>query len=210
MQPGDIAIVSLGSVLIVLLITVLASVVMQACASQTYVLTQRLFPALNEAGYNYWLDWGTLLGARREGGMIPHDYDADIGMHESEFQKLRANWKKDAHFHGMRLCKEGGGLYRIRSGLGWVDVFRYTGDGDMLDMLSMAHEKHSCKCPGRGHRIARAFIFPLRSLRFGSVLAPVPADTDSYLVHLYGDAWHIPRKNDASRIMSLVPRLFSR
>jgi hypothetical protein len=210
MKSGDIAAVSLACVLIVLLITVLASVVMQACASQTYVLTQRLFPALNAAGYNYWLDWGTLLGARREKGMIPHDYDADIGMHESEFQRLRANWKNDERFQGMRLCKEGDGLYRIRLGLGWVDVFRYKGDGDTLDMLSMAHDKHSCKCSGRGHRIPRTFIFPLRSLHFGAVVAPVPADTDNYLVHLYGDSWHIPRKNDASRIMSLVPRLVSR
>lgn len=210
MKPGDVVVVSLGSVLIVLLITALTSVVMQACACQTDKLTQRLFPALSAAGYNYWLDWGTLLGARREGGMIPHDYDADIGMQESEFQRLRANWKNDARFRGMHLCKEGDGLYRVRSGLGWVDVFRYTSDGDMLDMLSMAHGRHSCKCAGRGHHIARAYMFPLRSLRFGSVVAPVPADTDSYLVHLYGDSWHIPRKNDASRIMSLVPRLFWR
>lgn len=34
---------------------------------------------LEEAGITYWLDWGTLLGAVRDGGAIPWDFDADLG-----------------------------------------------------------------------------------------------------------------------------------
>ncbi|OQR82268.1 hypothetical protein ACHHYP_16301 [Achlya hypogyna] len=37
----------------------------------------------------YWLDSGTLLGAIRSGGVIPHDVDADFGLTHAAFNKLR-------------------------------------------------------------------------------------------------------------------------
>jgi len=35
---------------------------------------------LNEKGFKYWLEAGTLLGIFRDGDLIPWDYDADIGI----------------------------------------------------------------------------------------------------------------------------------
>lgn len=208
---GHLVILGLSGVLLPVLMLIFASVVLQTCALQSYLLTQRLFPALTHAGYEYWLDWGTLLGAQREGDMIAHDYDADIGMREVEFQRLKREWSTQPELRGMWLVREGDGLYRIRHGLGWVDVFRYAeegeGEGAQLVMKSMAASRHSCACVGRGHHIARHLILPLTPFVFGSVVAPGPVRTPEYLEHLYGADWRVSHKNWVARLMTLVPSL---
>lgn len=206
MQGSQVAIITVGAVATLLLAAALTSVFLQLCARQTYTLTQQVLPALSAAGFEYWMDWGTLLGARREGTMIPHDYDADIGMRESEFQRLRAAWDQEPRFKGMRLSKENDRLYRIRVNLGWVDVFRYQDDGDgNLRMISMANLHHSCRCPHRGHTIPTSVILPLTTLSFGGVVASAPARVDAYLAHLYGNGWRTPRQNGVARLMMLMP-----
>jgi hypothetical protein len=196
-----------GILAVMLVLLLLTSLVLQLCALQCHNLSQRLFPALDQNGYEYWMDWGTLLGARREGRMIAHDYDADIGMRESEFQRLHADWKSNpAKFKGMRLYKEDKKLARVRCGLGWVDVFRYDdSDPSVLRMISMDDESHSCKCKGAGHTVSPSLIFPLKSLTFGGVSGKAPARTDEYLEHLYGSDWKTPRTNGGAKLVKLVP-----
>lgn len=207
MKPEEVAIAVLGSILTILLLLALTSVFLQMCASQTYTLTQTLLPALTAAGYEYWLDWGTLLGAEREGGMIAHDYDADVGMRESEFQRLKNEWSFRPEFRGLRLTREPDGLYRVRQGLGWVDVFRYDdATPGSMSMISMANSRHSCKCAGTGHQVHPSTVFPLKRVLFGAAAAFAPGDTANYLTHLYGADWMTPRKNLVAHIMTLFPR----
>ena len=42
-----------------------------------------------EEGVAFWLDYGSLLGAVREGGIIPHDYDIDIGVWGKDQKVIR-------------------------------------------------------------------------------------------------------------------------
>jgi lipopolysaccharide cholinephosphotransferase len=44
---------------------------------------------------NYWLDWGTLLGARRHGGFIPWDDDLDVTILLSDYKKLVSVLKEE-------------------------------------------------------------------------------------------------------------------
>jgi hypothetical protein len=205
-QTDDVIMLVLVAALAVLVVLAIVSLMLQMSATQTYELTQELFPALDAAGYEYWMDWGTLLGAQREQTMIPHDYDADIGMRESEFQRLKATWSEQPKFAGMRLSKEKDGLYKVRRGLGWVDVFRYDDSSpDTLPMLSLSSFEHSCKCPGTGHTVSASTLFPLISLPFGRVSARAPARTVEYLTHLYGPTWTVPRVDGKSKLLVLMP-----
>ena len=45
---------------------------------------------LERAGITYWLDYGTLLAAVRDGELIPWDHDADIGYFASDSLKINA------------------------------------------------------------------------------------------------------------------------
>lgn len=205
---AHIALYTLTACVTALLLLCLASTIMQLCAAQTYMLTQQLLPVLDALGYEYWLDWGTLLGARREGGMIAHDYDADIGMRESEFQRLRAEWARTPHKFGeMKLKKESQQLYRVRLGIGWVDVFRYDDSCKRgnLHMISMANDRHSCKCAGTGHSTHQRVMYPFIRLQFGAITANAPQHTDTYLTHLYGNNWMTPRRNQVATLLQLMP-----
>ena len=52
-----------------------------------YVL-EELINFLNREKIEYWIDWGTMLGYKRHGNVIPWDYDCDLCMMESQYQKL--------------------------------------------------------------------------------------------------------------------------
>ena len=59
----------------------------------------------------YWLDYGTLLGAVRHGGFIPWDDDIDIAMPRQDYEKIRTTFKEKLQNIGF-VVNEGKGFYR--------------------------------------------------------------------------------------------------
>ena len=56
---------------------------------------------LHQSGELYWLDFGTLLGYHRTGGIIPHDIDIDVAMMEQSYKAICA--MKDKMPKGLRF-----------------------------------------------------------------------------------------------------------
>ena len=60
---------------------------------------------LEASNIEYWLDWGTLLGAVRDGKMVPWDFDIDLGIYDEDVAKvlsLRVDIWKDGY--DIRQC----------------------------------------------------------------------------------------------------------
>lgn len=71
----------------------------------------------------YWLEYGTLLGAMRHQGPVPWDYDADIAMPRSDFDKLRDVIELELKDTNIEVY----GVSKILPGVGAVIVLKNKG-----------------------------------------------------------------------------------
>jgi Flp pilus assembly protein TadD len=154
---------------------------------------QTLFEArsrLMAANLPFFLSNGTLLGIVRNGDLLPHDKDMDIGLpwdvnrhHLLEilcsgnvFQNLRAERNNDADLQFNIALKH----RNTNSGL---DLFFYLPDGD--------HFMCSFNCRAQP-MTSRPRKFSIGTLDWRGVSWPVPDPTDQYLTDFYGEHWRIP------------------
>jgi len=73
-----------------------ANGVMKIKQELTYKLLCKVDSLCRENDLVYWLEFGTLLGAKRHQGFIPWDDDIDIGMMRSDVEKLKEFVKNDS------------------------------------------------------------------------------------------------------------------
>lgn len=82
---------------------------------------------LDKHGIEYWLDWGTLLGAVREGKIIEWDPDMELGMMESEFKKIEPILPEieekgfEVHKIALPICR-----YSFKRSPFQIDTWSYT------------------------------------------------------------------------------------
>jgi lipopolysaccharide cholinephosphotransferase len=77
---------------------------------------------------DYWLDYGTLLGAVRHNGFIPWDDDMDVAMPRHHYQKALFLMKKELEPMGFEVEEYGVGRliglgYKHRQTGIWLDIF---------------------------------------------------------------------------------------
>uniref|UniRef100_K3WTB7 LicD/FKTN/FKRP nucleotidyltransferase domain-containing protein n=1 Tax=Globisporangium ultimum (strain ATCC 200006 / CBS 805.95 / DAOM BR144) TaxID=431595 RepID=K3WTB7_GLOUD len=165
----------------------------------------------------YWLDSGTLLGAYREDAVILYDDDADIGIDEATYVRLRDGDEHlafpsvyELHLHGAKFREQGrrdpgipGRLVHTKSGI-YVDMFVFleskTAETDAEPMFGPLASKcfHSCvRCPkvenrGKEFKIPKSWVFPLNKCFLGGREVSCPAQSEKYLDYLYGPNYMTP------------------
>lgn len=190
-----------------------------AGALVAYTLTHAIGGLFDAFGVRWWAAHATLLGALRNGGLLPQECDVDIALWRPDVSKLLAQSFRTAltaagiamfqmpNYFVFRFCMSHVTAEAdVRSVDGWLSCRAPYIDGHLADLA-----------PGddRWHYIHRtdtryAMSFPLRGLfcdtegahrgtcdrrvrkRFGEyaeVWAPQPQAADAYLSAIYGEDW---------------------
>ncbi len=152
---------------------------------------EAVLAALHEAGVEAFPAYGTLLGAVREGALIGHDSDADIGY-------------VSRHTVPVDVTRESFALERRLSEMGYA-ITRYSGAGFKVLVAESDGSIRGLDVFGGfisdGHLIVmgeirvpfeEGWIFPLGTTTIEGRTLPAPADPDKFLAATYGPSWRVP------------------
>ncbi|KAI8465018.1 MAG: hypothetical protein J3K34DRAFT_525710 [Monoraphidium minutum] len=172
-------------------------------------LLRTVAPALDALGVTYWVDFGSLLGAHREGDVIIHDNDADVVVLNPDWDvllaDLRAALPQFRVFFVVPSEDRSVRWIRLLSGVGVMDVYgAYDGDAAAPGMISIP-QGHGDLCD-----IPASLVLPLGASKFRGVPISVPGDVHGTLVHRYGPDYMVPRYMDKGRDVVEAGKAYAR
>jgi SAM-dependent methyltransferase len=153
--------------------------------------TRSVLKALESAGAQPFLGYGTLLGAVREGAVLGHDSDADVcyvSDYENPVDVARESFRLQRELVrlGFETSRYSGAAFRVevteRDGVvRGLDVFGGFLSGERLYLLGEV-----------GVEFERSWIHPLTTRLLEGVEMPVPAQPERLLEAMYGPKWQVP------------------
>jgi hypothetical protein len=149
------------------------------CATNLYTILKDLVDFFEENNIEYFISFGTLLGAKRHGGLIPWDTDIDIVIAEKEQKKVFNLLQKYYKNYDISMDKYNGmvgDIIRVNfSKINHlhVDIFIYR---------HINNEVHL----GLQEVLPYNKIFPLTEIKFYDLNVKAPYDIDYFLRHFFG------------------------
>jgi len=144
-----------------------------------------------KANLEYWLNYGTLLGAVRHKGYVPWDDDIDVGMMQSDYDKLIEALEKfspssdfyleesfdKVHDKGFLKLK-----YKKCKHL-FVDIFPYKKTEKGITTINTTKEMYDEK-----------IIFPISEIEYENMQFSAVNNANEYLKIIFGDYMQYPKK----------------
>lgn len=167
---------------------------------------------MNEHSYIYWLEFGTLLGAIRENGLIPYDQDIDVAMYRDDWDEKMEEALVENGFKLIKRAKLLSGeiieetyLYKTAQ----IDIF-YASKGDtkikLYDYQTFNNlSPNECIKRYGGLKVYENCLtcFDLKDYTFFEIDTKVPSNYVEHLIELYNEDYMIPNKDwsfDASKV----------
>lgn len=150
-----------------------------------------ILDALETAGVEPFIAYGTLLGAVRDQDFIGHDSDADLG-YVSRFEHPADVIRES--FHLQRRLRDMGFPVQRYSGLG-LKVVAEEADGMSrgLDVFGGFMREGTLYLMGEvGHPFRREWLYPRSTAVLAGRELPVPAEPSHLLEAMYGPTWRTP------------------
>jgi len=160
---------------------------------------QHLDECLRSAKIPYSLAFGTMLGAVRDHGFIPHDHDIDIWVwHEDDTENLIQQLQK-YEFHAVRKFEvdkgEKGKVLQIEWKNCFIDVFFVYNTPEYgcycCDFITIgdSDSQYNQKMP---RRINLPICKDFDLKKFENLMLPVPVNAEELLTIHYGEDYMIP------------------
>lgn len=150
---------------------------------------------MNNKDIVYWLEFGTLLGAYRDGDFVPNEIDIDMGVNLNDAQNIyhaliEAGFRLVREFHvvgenGLEQTYEYNGVT--------IDLmFFYEYDGKMWCNGSVITPK-SPKNKIFTHAVTSHYYEPFSCSRmnFKGIDVSIPSNTEHHLIEIFGDSFRV-------------------
>lgn len=157
--------------------------------NKLYKLFNKLVLFLDEHKIIYWLSSGTLLGSIRHGDIIPWDDDIDIGMMDTDYNKLKL-LKSELNKIGLDINNDEtltAEKIVYTSGTSddnnvFIDIFLFIKEGDKYKFLRQKPRKY-----WPNEWFYEDELFPLKKYKFGNNYYTGPNYSLPYLDRSYKD-----------------------
>jgi hypothetical protein len=158
------------------------------CLKALRETVKHVFSILEEDQVRYWLEGGSLLGAARNGDIIPWDYDVDIGIYKEDIGKcsylsdaLKSNFVDEEGFVWEKALD--GDFFRVQyseQNRLHVDIFPfYSKDGTMTKDTWFKDHRQDTEFPEH-------YLKPLTKIPFAGVMASAPNNVRQFLEFKFG------------------------